>query len=488
MKARQAVVIGGGLGGLATALRLSVRGWQVVLCEKNARLGGKMNLFAQDGLRFDTGPSLVTMPWVFRELFSDAGEDMDSHVRLMPVHPPGKYSFADGSEFIYSSSLPRWLDTLRTISPADTDSFFRYMHLGSRLYQLSAATFLRRPITAPPDRTALHALRHLPLRHAWGNYHRTVKAFFRDRRLQQMFDRYPTFVGSSPYEVPATLTLIPYIEYALGGFHVQGGLYKMVEALEALLKTKGVVIRTSTAVSRIEHANRRVRGVTTSAGEFIPAHVVVMNGDVSTTEQLLGRQDARRDIQDRSLSGFVILMTVTRDQLPLVHHNVFFSNDYRKEFDALCCEYRFPDDPTVYISAPGRTDTSLLTDNHEPLFVMANAPAKEDIWDEQGVKTARENVLRRLRLSGLSNLEKLVVSERFITPQEIAQRDGAPDGAIYGQNSHGWRKAFFRPPNKDRAIRGLYYVGGTTHPGGGTPIVLLSARIAVELIERYENP
>lgn len=487
MKLRQAVVIGGGLGGLATALRLCVRGWQVVLCEQNTQLGGKMNLFTQDGLRFDTGPSLITMPWIFQELFADAGEDIDSYIAFVPVQPLGKYVFSDGSQFVYSSSLPKWLETLQAVSPSDADSFFRYMHLGARLYQLSAATFLRRPIGAPPDKTTLHAMFHMPIRHAWGNYHQTVKSFFRDNRLQQLFDRYPTFVGSSPYEVPATLTLIPYIEYALGGFHVQGGLYKIVDALASILKSRGVVIRTGTAVASIELSGRCVRGVTTSSGEFIPAHVVVQNGDVCTTARLLGRRDTPRNIKDQSLSGFVLLLTVRRSQLPFVHHNVFFSADYHQEFEALCREYRFPDDPTVYISAPGRTDPTLLTDNYEPLFVMANAPAREDIWNERNITTARQNILRRLRQSGLTDLEKLVVREHIITPQDIAQRDGAPGGAIYGQNSHGWRKAFFRPPNKDRTIRGLYYVGGTTHPGGGTPIVLLSARIAVELIERYET-
>ncbi len=484
---RCAAIIGGGLGGLAVALRLSVRGWRVVLCEKNDHVGGKMNRYVQQGLRFDTGPSLITMPWVFEELFQDSGTSLHDYLKLLPVQPLGDYFFSDGTRLRYTATLPHWIDTLTQISPSDTTGFLKYMHLGARLYQLSASTFLRRPITDPPDKHVLKALWGIPIKHAWGNYHKTVENHFHDKRLQQLFDRYPTFVGSSPYAVPATLTLIPYLEYALGGFHIQGGLYRLIETLEKRALEKGVEIRTHSEVVAIHHRTGRCTGVETNAGDEIPANVIVMNGDHSLASRLLGKTDQTLPTKDHSLSGFLLLLAVKRNSLDLVHHNVFFSSNYREEFDDLCEKLVFPSDPTVYICAPARTDPTMATDEYEPLFVMANAPPRTELWDDTYTAKARNAVFQRLRRSGQGDIESCIVSERVITPRDIAIRDNATGGAIYGQNAHGWRKAFFRPPNKDPKIKGLYYVGGTVHPGGGTPIVLLSARIVTELIGRYEN-
>ncbi|HEX8354524.1 MAG TPA: FAD-dependent oxidoreductase, partial [Pyrinomonadaceae bacterium] len=201
---RRAVVVGGGLGGLATALRLAAGGWDVEVCERGARFGGKMNSFEREGFRFDTGPSLITMPWVFEELFAAAGSTLAEHVTLAPVHPLADYVFDDGTRFTYTSRLPEWLSTVRALEPRDYEGFLRFMRLGARLFALSRETFLRRTPLAPPHLRSLRALRHLPLRRAWGNYHSTVAAHFRSPHLRQMFDRYPTYVGSSPYRSPAT--------------------------------------------------------------------------------------------------------------------------------------------------------------------------------------------------------------------------------------------------------------------------------------------
>lgn len=487
MARRGAVVIGGGLGGLAAALRLAARGWQVVLCEQDVRVGGKMNLWTRNGFRFDTGPSLITMPWIFQDLFADVGSRLEDHVELVPVRPLGRYVFADGTAFDYSPALPDWLATLRRLAPRDADNFFAYMRLGARLYELSRATFLRRPIGAPPDKEALGALLRAPVRHAWGNYHQSVAAHFSDPRLQQLFDRYPTFVGSSPYRCPATLSLIPFIEYAFGGWHVRGGLYRIVESLAALARERGVELRTQARVAAIEHHARRVTGVRLSDGSFVPARAVVMNGDVSMTCGMLGERERPWPPEERSLSGLVLLIGVRRRLPSLHHHNVFFSADYQKEFDQLFVERRLPDDPTVYISMPGKTDPSGAPHDGETLFVMANAPADDTGWKETDITEARRRIFARLQQSGFPDIHDDIVAETAITPRSMAERFGAPGGAIYGAHSHGWRRAFLRPPNKDPRYKGLYYAGGSAHPGGGTPIVLLSARIAVELVQQHES-
>jgi phytoene desaturase len=483
---RSVVVIGGGLGGLATALRLAARGWQVEVCEQGPRLGGKMNVWEQEGFRFDTGPSLITMPGVFEELFEAAGSSLAEHLTLVPVSPLSDYVFADNTRFTYTTRIPEWLSTVRQLEPRDADGFLRFMRLGARLYALSRETFLRRPPTAPPDWRSLRALRHLPLRHAWGNYHSTIEAHFRSPHLRQLYDRYPTYVGSSPYRSPATLAVIPYIEYAHGGWHVAGGLYRVVESLLALARGLGVGLHTEARVASIDEDGRRVRGVRLADGTRLEADVVVMNGDAATTEALLGGGGTKPDAPDRSLSGFVLLLGLRRRLDCLAHHTIYFSSDYPKEFAQLFDERRFPADPTVYVCAPSRTDARLAPAGGETLFVMANAPAGGARWGDRQIEEARSRVFERLSKGGFPDIASDVVVSDVWTPERLARDYLSPGGAIYGTHSHGWRRAFLRPPNKHPRVGGLYHVGGSSHPGGGTPTVLLSAKITSELIGRYE--
>ncbi|HJQ31427.1 MAG TPA: phytoene desaturase family protein [Pyrinomonadaceae bacterium] len=499
---RRAVVIGGGLGGLATAVRLAARGWRVEVCEQGASFGGKMNTHEREGFRFDTGPSLITMPWVFEELFAAAGERLSDHLELTRVSPLAEYVFDDGTRLTYTTSLPEWLETVRRLEPRDLEGFLRFMRLGASIYELSRETFLRRPVKAAPDLRALKALRHLPLRRAWGNYQAAVNAHFRSPHLRQLFGRYPTYVGSSPYKSPATLAVIPYIEYAYGGWHVRGGLYRIIASLVRVARKLGVTLHHNARVQNIEHEGRRVCGVRLADGTRLAADVVVMNGDASTTNALLDGGlshdgDAAHALpkstltestlpeSERSLSGFVLLLGLKRKLPRLAHHTIYFSNDYAAEFSQLFGERRFPSDPTVYVCAPSRTDASLAPADGETLFVMANAPAR-GVWGGRQIEAARERVFERLSKSGFPCVECDTVVSDVWTPDRLGRAYLSPGGAIYGTHSHGWRRAFLRPPNKHPKLAGLYQVGGSSHPGGGTPTVLLSARITCELIERHE--
>lgn len=493
MKRKRVVIIGGGLGGLAVALRLAAQGWSVTVCEQGASLGGKMNLWISQGFRFDTGPSLITMPWVFAELFKAAGSAIEDHLKLVQVHPISEYIYPDGVKFTYSASLPEWLETIKQLEPRDVDGFLRFMKLGAQLYEVSKETFLRRRPLDWPQVSDLKLLKNMPWRYGWGNYHQTVAAHFKSPYLRQLYDRYPTYVGSSPYQSPATLAVIPYIEYACGGWYIQGGLYRLVESLVEMAKRAGVELLLDSRVDRIEHVDRRVRGVRLADNTRIDAGVVVMNGDASFATQLLdgGGPDSDRKPglphRDRSMSGLVFLFGLKRTMPRLHHHAIYFSADYQREFWELFDERKFPSDPTVYVNAPSRSDRSVVPGEGEALFVMANAPANDhDDWNENQIDEARRRVLARLSGSGFTEFESEIVVSDVWTPRRLGARYLMPGGAIYGTHSHGWRRAFLRPGNKDRRYQGLYYVGGSTHPGGGTPTVLLSAEITAELIGRYE--
>jgi phytoene desaturase len=487
MKKKKAVIIGGGLGGLATALRLAKTNWQVTVCEQSSSFGGKMNSWRRDGFSFDTGPSLITMPWIFADLFEFAGSALEKHVELISVEPLADYVFADGERLTYSTNLPEWLETIRRIEPRDVDGFLRFMELGARLFALSRETFLRSSPFERPDLKSLKALRNFPLRHAWGNYQNAVTAHFRSPQLRQLFGRYPTYVGSSPYRSPATLAVIPFIEYAFGGWHVRGGLYRLVENLVELAQKLGVELMTGARAERIEHDHKRVRAVVLAGGTRLEADVVVMNGDAATIGALLGEKEKKRTPPERSLSGFVLLAGLGRKIDNLAHHTVYFSGDYGREFAQLFDERRFPDDPTVYVCAPSRTDATLAPEGGETLFIMANAPAVGESWTESDTSAARERVLRRLSAGGFPDIAAETIVSDAWTPARIASDYMMPGGAIYGAVSHGWKGAFLRSPNKDGRLAGLYAVGGSSHPGGGTPTVLLSAEITCKLIGRHEN-
>ncbi len=445
-----------------------------------------MNLWSSQGFRFDTGPSLITMPWIFDDLFRVAGTRLEDHCELVCLHPLARYIFDDGLQINYSTALPDWLATIRDIEPRDVEGFFRYMRLGARIYELSRVTFLRRMPGEKPDRKTLAALRHLPLRHSWGNYHRTVVAHFCSPYFQQLFDRYPTYVGSSPYKIPATFTIIPYLEYAFGGWYVLGGLYRLIECLVELLQRAQVNLINNMEVVSIEHQGKGISGIVLADGIRIPADVVIMNGDPSRVPQLLGKHlSAGLPVQDRSLSGVVILLGISRTLPQFHHHAIYFSRDYHQEFHQLFHEQRFPDDPTVYVNIASRSDRSLVPGGGETLYLMANAPANGGSWDTRMIGEVRRKILERIRKGGFPDIESDIVVSDIWTPGRMASQYLMPGGVIYGTNSHGWKRAFLRPPNVDRFYRGLYYVGGGTHPGGGTPTVLLSAEITSRLIEKH---
>lgn len=471
----RAVVIGGGLGGLATALRLRGRGWDVTICEANPAMGGKMNRCSRDGVVFDTGPSLITMPHVFRDLYEAIGERLEDHVSLVRVRPFAEYRFASGARVVCPAETEEWRSAVREIEPGDLAGVDRLHEIGRKVYELSARTFFLRSPFSPPSLRELTALRYLPLRGAWGNYARTVERHVRNPLLRMIYLRYATYVGSSPYRCPATLLVIPYIERAFGAWHVRGGLYSLVESLAGLAAARGIELRTSSRVVAIEHNRERATGVLLAQGDRIRADAVVMNGDSATAPELLGRK-TQIDPASRSMSGLVLLCRGGGLDVR-AHHTVAFSEDYSAEFDALVARRTFPADPTVYVSAPWVSDDTAS----RGVFVMANAPANADGWGAGEIKSAIDAVARRLGAAGIY-LERSDVLDVW-DPGRFARRYLAPFGSIYGANSHGWRNAFLRTPNRSREVGGLYFVGGSSHPGGGTPTVLLSAGITAGLVD-----
>lgn len=491
------VIVGAGLGGLSAAIRLAVGGARVTLLEQGSRTGGKLNLWERDGWRFDTGPSLLTMPWVLRDLFADAGASLDDFIALDPVDPVCRYHFADGAHLDVTTDSVRMAANIEALAPRDVPAFFRFLGYTADLYALAGEPFLRHPL----NRAVLTRERRALFRYGFRprgmtkllsplTVHQTVSRFFSDPRLRQVFDRYATYNGSSPYRAPAAFCLIPFVEFATGAWHPRGGMYRIAEALTALAARLGIAVQCDTPVAAITHDGGNTTGVRLASGEAIAADAVISNVDVLTTfERLLDDElPALRRTRDRlralepSYSGFLLLLGTNRAFPALPHHSVFFPADYAAEFRDILDRRMPPNDPTVYICRATATDPTAAPPGCDNLFVMVNAPSLDGRTDWCRVGPAyRDHLLDLLRRRGLALEASIVVEDRW-TPERIAAAYGAQRGAIYGFASNTRRAAFLRPPNRSSALRHLYFAGGSTHPGGGIPLALLSGRIAADLV------
>ena len=481
------VIVGGGLGGLAAAIHLAARGRRVVVLEKNERVGGKLNIIEESGYTFDTGPSLLTMPWVLRGLLEIAGARLEDELELAPVEPTCRYRWSDGTRFDAYQTLPLLIEEIGRLDPRDVGGFLRFMAHARRIYEATAGPFLLHPFDGLRDLVTPAIARDAWKIDALRTVDQAVRAFFHSPYLRQVFDRYATYNGSSPYRAPATLNLIPYVEFVEGGWYVRGGMYQLARVLERLARRLGVEIHTNAPVERILARDGAAGGVKLAGGDAIEASAVVSNADPRYTYETLlpgqARAAARLARLEPSCSGFILLLGVDRAYAELAHHNIFFSDDYPREFAAIFERGVPAPDPTVYVCATGLADPTHAPPGHMNLFVLVNAPAmnRRVNWEREAAGY-RDTVVRKLERMGLRGLEQHIAYERIITPADLQSRYNATGGAIYGLASNHMFTAFLRPPLRARGLRRLYFVGGGTHPGGGIPMVLLSGRAVAQRV------
>jgi phytoene desaturase len=481
------IIVGGGLGGLAAAIRLAARGRRVALLEKNERVGGKLNIVSEAGYTFDTGPSLLTMPWVLRSLFAAAGAHLEDELELVPIEPTCRYRWPDGTRFDASQSLRLLMQAIGQLDQRDVSGFLRFLAYAEQIYQAAAGPFLLHPFDGLRDLITPALLRDAwkidPLR----TVDQAVRSFFHSPYLRQVFNRYATYNGSSPYQAPATFNLIAYIEFVEGGWYIRGGMYNLARALERLARKLGVEIHTCSPVERVLVRGGAAHGVALASGHRLEARAVIVNADPRYAyHELLPEQQrmaARLARLEPSCSGFILLLGVDRTYPDLAHHNIFFSADYQREFAAIFGKRVPAPDPTVYICATSLSDPAHAPPGHSNLFVLINAPAigPRVNWAREA-SGYRDTIIRKLERMGLDQLEQHITYERIIAPDDLQARYNAPGGAIYGLASNQPWTAFLRPPLRARDLARLYFVGGGTHPGGGIPLVLLSGQAVAERV------
>lgn len=486
VEAKRAIVVGAGMGGLAAALRLAGAGFRVTVVERGGGPGGKIRAANVAGLEVDAGPTVFTMRWVLEDLFASAGARLEDHVGLAQVGILARHAWPDGTRLDLHADPARSRDEIaRVFGPREGDAYAAFAEETRRIFETVEGPFLR--AHAPTPLSLLKTVSDVGLGALVRiDGLRTMAAAlakrFADPRLQQLFGRYATYCGSSPYEAPATYNLVAHVE-ALGVHRVSGGMRALARAVASLAEARGVTLRYSSPVEQVVVRGGRVAAVTLEGGEELTADVVVWNGDVSALRALSTdprRAPAPTEPRARSLSALTWAIVGRADGFPLVHHNVFFSSDYRAEFDDMLHGGRPPRDPTIYLCAQDRGDDDVTLPRERMLLIM-NAPATGDS-PERFTPSERERcdeaMTRTLERCGLRLSRE---AEVRASPVELHADFPATGGALYGPIARGATSTLSRHGARTK-IGGLYLAGGSVHPGPGVPMAALSGMLAAQAV------
>lgn len=484
------IVIGAGIAGIATAIRLAVKGLRVSVYEANAYPGGKLTEFSSSGFRFDAGPSLFTMPQYIDELFLLAGKRPADYFRYHKLDTVCRYFYEDGTQ------LTAWADADKlageiALKTRDTrESVLRFLKKSRDIYDITHHIFLEKSlhrINSFMNRRTLKSVLRFGEIDAFRTMNEANERYFHDSKTHRFFNRYATYNGSNPYQAPATLNIIPHLEQHFGAYFPEGGMHAITESLVRLAEDLGVRFYYNSRVEEILYEKGRVTGVRVEDA-IAEASYVVSNMDVWFTYRKLlkGIKLPERILkQERSSSALIFYWGIRGSFKKLDLHNIFFSEDYEKEFSTIWKNKTIDEDPTVYVNISSKYCRDDAPEGAENWFVMINVPANEgQDWDRL-IAEARSNIVTKLSRILKQNIAPLIVVEKILDPREIESRTSSYQGSLYGTSSNGRFAAFLRHPNFISALKGLYFAGGSVHPGGGIPLALLSAKI---IDDNFELP
>lgn len=488
MPTRKAIVVGAGVAGLASAIRLSVKGYRVNVYEANAYPGGKLTTLQLGNYRFDAGPSLFTLPNLVDELFELAGRNPREYFNYDTVATACHYFFEDGSKLKFYSDQQKLMQHVSEQLSIDAEPLRLHLEKSRFIYERTKAAFLERSLhrwQSYVSADILKAVLAIPRLGIFSTMHQENQRSLNHPKLVQIFDRYATYNGSDPYQAPGILNIIPHLEHGIGTFFPRNGMHGITNALVELALELGVEFHYHQRVQEILEQNGRVKGIRLQeSSEF--SDVVVCNSDVKPAyKQLLKNVKAPKKTmkQEPSSSAMIFYWGIKGSFPELDLHNIFFSEDYQEEFDCIFKKGTVSDDPTIYVHIGSKYVPEDAPVGCESWFVLVNVPSNQGQDWEFLRKQIRQNVLDKLSRILQVNIEELFEEEDHLDPVRIEKRTSSFAGALYGASSNDRMAAFFRHPNFSK-VNGLYFVGGSVHPGGGIPLCLLSAKIAVDLIQK----
>ena len=484
---KKVIVIGSGVAGLAVSIRLALKGYNVQVFEQNSYPGGKLSSFSIKDYRFDAGPSLFTMPHLVTELFKLAGEDVKNYFEFSKKEIACNYFWQDGTSFTAYGERKKFLKEVEKIFDEPQYNVDQYLKKAKKKYDLTSSLFLEQSLHKVKTFISLDTLKalfQLKTFELQKSLHQANTQSFSSPHLIQLFDRYATYNGSDPYQTSGIMTLIQHLESAYGTFVPKKGMVSITESLFGLAKRLGVKFSFETGVKEIKVKLGVVSGIKTNSGSF-SSDYVISNMDVfHTYKKLLPNEipPINRLKQERSSSAVIFYWGIKQSFPDLDLHNIFFSKNYKKEFQAIFKDKTVSEDPTIYINITSKEVVGDAPKGCENWFIMINTPADHGQDWTQIVNRLRSHIITNISKRLNVNLKNLIVCEEVLTPPDIESKTQSYMGALYGASSNDTMAAFLRHPNFSNRIKNLYFCGGSVHPGGGIPLCLLSAKIVDELI------
>lgn len=484
---KTAIVIGSGIGGISAALRLRAKGYEVDVYEANHYAGGKLTAFEQDGYRFDAGPSLFTMPNLVEDLFRLFDRNPTEHFSYRAMDTVCHYFWEDGTRFNVSADPETFIRDAAITFDEPEDQVRAYLADSRRKYDRTEHIFLEKSLHTWSTYLNLDTLRSI-LAIPWLSINTTLDAvnrrYFTHPKLVQLFNRYATYNGSSPYRTPGIMSMIPHLEMSYGTFYPEGGMHSITQSLVKLAEEEGIRFHFDSPVLQILHQQRVATGVMIH-GEEHNADLIVSNMDIFSTYRTLLKDTPQPDRilnQERSSSALIFYWGITQEFPELDLHNIIFTNDYPAEFQALFEDKTVVDDPTVYINITSKEEPNHAPAGCENWFVMINAPGHFGQDWERLIPRARQAIIAKLNRVLQTDIEPFIATEAILDPIHIESRTQSHRGALYGASSNSQMAAFLRHPNFSKQLKNLYFCGGSVHPGGGIPLCILSGKIVADLI------
>lgn len=489
-KKNSIAVAGAGIGGLAVSIRLASKGFKVTVFEQSDRAGGKVSEIRHQGFRFDIGPSLFTLPELVDELLELPEKENKPSFVYHPLDIICRYFYPDGTRIDAYQDAGRFAEEIERVTGSPREEVIKYLKKSATIYDLTRDIFIFNDLRN--IRNLFNTKTLFSLLNAWKlepfkTMHASNKSSFQDQRVVQLFDRYATYNGSNPYSAPATLKVIPHLEHNIGAYFPEKGMYSIVEALMKKGHSLGVDYRFSERIEQLNLNQNKFTGLITEKGEYT-FDKLVANIDIFTLSKLLqNKKRSRHPKGELSTSAIIFYwgMKIKTEQLLL--HNILFSVDYRQEFEALFKTKTIQADPTVYIFISSKMVEKDSPEGHENWFVMINAPENTGQDWQELTKKARQLVLTKIKKMLGIDVEKHLVFEQSANPFTIEATTGSYHGSLYGLSSNSVWSAFRRHPNYRKSTRGMYFVGGSVHPGGGIPLVLASAKIVGNLFPNLKE-